>query len=117
MNTVRNFVQLIGNLGRKPEIRHFESGNSLAKFSLATSYSYLSKSGEKMQDTQWHNIVVWGKNVEYVEENLDKGKEVMIKGRIQYNVYEDKNGVKRYSTEIIAEEIELVNRTQLAVTA
>lgn len=113
MSTVRNFVQLVGNLGKKPEIKHFESGKSLAKFSLATSYHYTNKAGEKVQDTQWHNIVVWGKEVEFVEKNLDKGMEVMIKGRINYNSYEDKNGVKRVFTEIIAEKIELVEKSQI----
>ena len=113
MSTVRNFVQLIGNLGKKPEIKQLESGRSLATFSLATSYFYTNKAGEKIQDTQWHNIVVWGKDVKFVEENLDKGLEVMVKGRINYNTYDDKDGIKRTSTEIIAEKIELVNRLQV----
>lgn len=114
MSTVRNFVQLVGNLGRKPEMKHFENGNSLAKFSLATSYFYTNKAGEKVQDTQWHNIVVWGELAKYVEENLDKGLQVKVEGRINYNIYEAKDGSKRTFTEIIADKIELVERTHLA---
>lgn len=114
MHTVKNFVQLVGNIGRQPEIKHLESGKSVAKFSLATSDFYVSKAGEKIQDTQWHNIVVWGKNVKIVEEQLDKGKEVSIKGKITYKTYDDKNGIKRTISEIVAEEIELVVRHKIA---
>ena len=116
MNAVRNSVQLVGNLGKRPEVKHFENGNSVARFSLATSYYYLNKAGEKTQDTQWHNIVVWGKNVSFVESSLDKGNEISVKGRLTYRQYEDKNGVKHTITEIIAEEIEAVQRPQIATS-
>ncbi|MCO5232944.1 MAG: single-stranded DNA-binding protein [Chitinophagales bacterium] len=110
MNTVKNFVQLVGNLGRNPEMKTFENGNSIAKFSLATSESYTNKLGEKVQDTQWHNIVAWGKLAKIAEEQLEKGKEVSVKGKITYKNYEDKNGVKKIFTEIVAEEIECIDR-------
>ncbi|MCO5247813.1 MAG: single-stranded DNA-binding protein [Chitinophagales bacterium] len=110
MSTVRNYVQLTGNLGRNPEIINFENGRSLAKFSMATSENYLNKAGEKVQETQWHNVVAWGDLVKTVEEQLEKGKEVVIKGKIAYREYENKNGGKRYITEIVAKEIELVKR-------
>ncbi|MCO5230598.1 MAG: single-stranded DNA-binding protein [Chitinophagales bacterium] len=110
MNTVKNFVQLVGNLGRNPEVKTFENGNAIAKFSLATSDSYTNKLGEKVQDTQWHNVVAWGKLAKVAEEQLEKGKEVSIKGKISYKNYEDKNGVKKIFTEIIAEEIECIDR-------
>lgn len=109
MNTVKNYVQLVGNLGRNPEIKQFESGRKMAKFSLATSESYLNKLGEKVQDTQWHNIVVWGNSVSEVE-NLEKGNEVVVKGKITYRNYENSNGEKKYITEIVAESVEAVHR-------
>lgn len=116
MNTVRNYVQLVGHLGRKPELKTFESGNSVAKFSLATSESYLNKSGEKVQDTQWHNIVVWGKLSQFAAEQLDKGQEVILKGKISYRNYEDKSGNKKSITEIVAEELEIIPKKSLAET-
>ena len=105
MNTLRNTVQLIGNLGKKPEIITLESGKKLAKFSLATNETYKDSKGEKQTQTEWHNIIAWGKTAEIVEMFLDKGKEVAIKGKLTYNNYEDKDGNKRYTTEIVASEI------------
>ena len=105
MNTLRNSVQLIGNLGQKPEIITLESGKKLAKFSLATNESYKNAKGEKQTQTEWHNIIAWGKTADIVEMFLDKGKEIAIKGKLTYNNYEDKDGNKRYSTEIVANEI------------
>lgn len=113
MSTVRNFVQLVGNLGRNPEIKSFESGKKVAKFSLATSEFYINKLGEKVQETQWHNIIAWGKMAQLAEDTLEKGREVTVKGKITYKNYEDKNGEKRTFTEIVAEEIALVERTAM----
>ncbi len=104
MNTLRNSVQLIGNLGKKPEIITLESGNKLAKFSLATNETYKDDKGEKVTNTEWHNLIAWGKTAEIAEMFLDKGKEVAIQGKLTYNSYEDKNGIKRYSTEIVVNE-------------
>jgi len=105
MNTLRNQVQLIGNLGKKPEIITLEDGKKLAKFSLATNDTYKNSEGEKITKTEWHNLIAWNKTAEIVEMFLDKGKEVAIKGKLTYNSYDDKDGNKRYSTDIIVNEI------------
>jgi single-strand DNA-binding protein len=99
MTTLRNSVQLIGRLGKEPEVRTFDSGKKMAIFSLATSETYYNNQGEKVQETQWHNIVVWGKKVDVVEKYLHKGNEIALQGKIQTRSYE-KEGEKRYVTEI-----------------
>jgi len=105
MNTLRNKVQLIGNLGKDPEIVNLESGKTLAKFSIATNESYKNAKGEKITDTQWHNIVAWGKTAEIVEKYVTKGKEVAIEGKLTTRTWDDKDGVKRYTTEIVCNEL------------
>lgn len=105
MNTLRNKVQLIGNLGNDPEIITLDSGKKLAKFSIATNETYKNAKGEKVQDTQWHNIIAWNKTAEIVEKYLDKGKEVAIEGKLTTRSYEDKEGNKRYITEVICHEL------------
>ncbi len=105
MNTLRNNVQLIGNLGKKPEIITLDSGTKLAKFTLATNESYKNAKGDRVENTQWHNLTAWGKTAEIVEMFLDKGKEIAIQGKIAYNTYTDKDGNKRYATEIVVNEI------------
>jgi len=105
MSTIRNQVVLIGNLGKDPEITNFDSGSRNAKFSLATNESYKNESGETITETQWHNIIVWGKRVNLVEKFLKKGNEVCITGKITYRIYEDKEGAKKNITEIKADEI------------
>jgi single-strand DNA-binding protein len=100
MNTLRNKVSLIGHLGKQPEIVKFGSGSQVAKMSLATNESYRDKNGEWIENTQWHNIIAWGKQVERVMKALAKGTEVLIEGRIVNRVYETKAGEKRYVTEI-----------------
>ena len=105
MNTLRNSVQLIGNLGQKPEIITLQNGTKLAKFSLATNESFKDSKGEKQTQTEWHNLIAWGKTAELVEMLLDKGKEVAIKGKLTYNKYEDKDGNKRSLAEIVVSEI------------
>lgn len=105
MNTLRNSVQLIGNLGQKPELINLENGKKLTKFSLATNETFKNGKGEKQTITAWHNIIAWGKTAELVEMFLDKGKEIAIKGKLTYNNYEDKNGNKRVKTEIVVYEI------------
>ena len=105
MNTLRNKVQLIGNLGNAPEIITLDSGKKLAKFSIATNDSYKNAQGEKVQDTQWHNIVAWNKTAEIVEKYLDKGKEVAIEGKLTTRSYDDKDGKKHYITEVVCNEL------------
>ena len=105
MNTLRNKVQLIGNLGKNPEIITLESGKKLAKFSIATNESYKDSSGEKVTDTQWHNIVAWNKTAEIIEKYLQKGNEVAIEGKLTSRSYETKEGEKRYVTEVVVNEL------------
>ena len=105
MYALKNKVQLIGNLGNAPEVKTTESGKKLAKFSVATNESYRNASGEKVTETTWHNLVAWGKVADIAEKYLTKGKEVAIEGKLINNSYTDKEGVKRYSTEIQVNEI------------
>ncbi len=101
MTTLRNRVQLVGNLGMNPEVKAFDNGKKLAKFTLATNEVYSDGKGNSTTTTQWHNIVAWGKQAEIAEKYLQKGKEVAIEGRITYRQYEDKNKQTRYITEIV----------------
>ncbi len=110
MNTLRNKVQLIGNLGNDPEIINLESGKTLAKFAIATNESYKNAQGEKVTDTQWHNIVAWGKTAEIVEKYVGKGKEVAIEGKLTTRSWEDKDGLKRYITEIVCSELLMLGK-------
>jgi len=110
MNTLRNKVQLIGNLGKDPEIVNLESGKILAKFSIATNDSYKNAQGEKITDTQWHNIVAWGKTAEIIEKYVTKGKEVAIDGKLTTRSWEDKDGNKRYVTEVLVNEILMLGK-------
>lgn len=106
MNALRNKVQLIGNLGIDPEIRTLESGKKVAKMSLATSETYKNQKGERITETQWHNLVAWGKVADIVEKFCKKGSELAIEGKLINRNYMDKEGIKRYITEI--EVIELL---------
>ena len=110
MSTLRNTVQLIGHVGNEPEIVNLESGKKLAKFSIATNESYKNAKGEKITDTQWHNIVAWGKTAELVENYVPKGKEIGIEGKLTSRSYEDKDGVKRYITEVVCNELLLISK-------
>ncbi len=100
MNKLRNSVQLIGRLGIDPEVKNLDSGKTLTKFSLATSDSYKNSAGEKVEDTQWHNIVAWGKVAEIAGKYLKKGNEVALEGKLIHRSYETTEGEKRYITEI-----------------
>lgn len=111
MNPI-NKVQLTGNLGNAPEIKSFESGSKLARFSIATKEEYTTRSGEKSSDTQWHNVVAWGKLAEKVETEFQKGSFVSIEGRLVTKSYVDKNGQKKYSTEVVANEVVLNQKIQ-----
>ncbi|NKI25408.1 single-stranded DNA-binding protein [Arenibacter sp. 6A1] len=110
MNALRNRVQLIGNLGNDPEIINLEGGAKLAKFSIATNETYKNAQGEKVTDTQWHNVVVWGRTAEIVENYLIKGKEVAIEGKLTTRSYETKEGEKRYVTEIKCNELLMLGK-------
>jgi len=108
MSTLKNKVQLIGNVGNEPEITNLESGKKVAKFSIATNESYKDSKGEKVQNTQWHNIVAWGNIAEIVEKYVGKGKEVALEGKMTSRSYETKEGEKRYVTEVVVDEILLL---------
>ncbi len=110
MNALRNKVQLIGNLGNDPEIVTLDSGTKLAKFSIATNESYKNTQGEKVTDTEWHNVVAWGKTAEIVENYLVKGNEVAIEGKLTHRKYETKEGEKRYITEIKCNELLMLGK-------
>ncbi|PKP09924.1 MAG: single-stranded DNA-binding protein [Bacteroidetes bacterium HGW-Bacteroidetes-4] len=99
--TTRNRVQLVGNLGMNPEIVSFESGKKLAKFTVATNESFSNGNGKTKTETQWHNVVAWGKLADVAEKELQKGKEVALEGRLTYRQYEDKNKQTRHVTEIV----------------
>lgn len=104
MNSLRNRVTLIGHLGQDPEMTKFDSGKVLTRMRMATSDSYKDAKGEKVEDTQWHDIKVWGKSGETAAKYLKKGSEVAIEGRINHSQFEDKEGNKRTKTEIVATE-------------
>lgn len=104
MNKV-NRVQLTGNLGNKPEIRTFDDGNKVARFSMATNEEYTTKKGDKATDTQWHFVTVWGKLAGMVETELVKGSYVSVEGKLVTKNYVDKNGQKKYVTEIVANDV------------
>jgi single-strand DNA-binding protein len=110
MTQLRNKVQLIGNVGKTPDIKNFESGKAKASFSIATKESYKSNKGEKVYDTQWHQVVVWGKQAEIVEKYVHKGSEIAIEGRLSHRSYEDKDGTTKFITEIIASDILLLDK-------
>lgn len=100
MNTLRNKVQLIGHLGAAPEMKSFDGNKKMARISVATSETYTNAKGEKVKETQWHNVVLWGKQAEFAEKYLNKGSEVLIEGKLVNRNYTDKDGVKKYVTEV-----------------
>ena len=112
MSTLRNKVQLIGNLGNNPEIITLESGKKLAKFSLATNESYKNTEGEKITNTDWHNLVAWNKTADIVEKYLNKGNEIAIEGKLTSRSYETKDGEKKYITEVIINELLMLGNKQ-----
>lgn len=96
-----NKAILVGNVGNDPEVKHLEGDNKVANFSLATSEAYKDKQGEKQTKTEWHRITVWGKLVDIVEKWVTKGQQLYIEGKIVTRSYDDKEGIKRYTTEIV----------------
>ena len=110
MSTLRNKVQLIGNVGNDPEIKTFDGGKKLAKLAIATNESYKNDKGEKVEETQWHNLVAWGKTADIIEKYVVKGKEIAIEGKLTHRSYEDKNGEKRYVTEVVIDEVLLLGK-------
>lgn len=103
-----NKVILIGNLGKDPELRYTPGGQAVATFSLATTEKFKNKGGESQERTEWHNIVVWGNLAEICGKYLVKGRQVYIEGRIQNRSYDDRDGNKRYITEIVANDMQML---------
>lgn len=91
-----------------PEIKKLENGNSLAKFSLATSDSYKNKDGEKVKETQWHSLVAWGNTAQFAEKYLKKGQEIAVEGKLTHRTYENSEGEKQYITEVVVNEIQML---------
>ena len=110
MNSIKNRVQLIGHLGAKPEVKVLPSGKKVAKFTMATNETYKNQKGEKVTDTCWHNMVAWGSAATVLEKYLDKGHEIAVEGRITSRNYTDKEGQKRYITEIVVNEILMLHK-------
>ncbi len=105
-----NKVILVGNLGKDPELRYTPSGQAVATFSLATNRKWKDKEGQAQDQTEWHNIVTWGRQAEIAKEYLKKGTPLYIEGRIQYRTYNDRDGNKRYVTEIVAQTLQMLGR-------
>ena len=105
MYALKNKVQLIGNLGNNPEIRTTEGGKKMARFSVATNETYRTAKGDKVTETQWHNLIAWGKVADIAEQFLTKGSEVAIEGKLINRNYVDKDGKKRYVTEVQVNEV------------
>ncbi len=108
MYALRNKVQLIGNLGADPEIKTLDGGKKMARFNMATNESYNNSKGEKVTETQWHQVVAWGKAAELTEKLLFKGSEVAIEGKLVNRVYNNKEGEKKYITEVQLNEMLLL---------
>ncbi len=104
MNTLRNSVRLVGNLGMDPEVKSFDNNRKLAKISIATNETYKNDKGEKITDTQWHSLVAWGSQAKFAEDFLKKGDEIAIEGKLSSRSYVDKDGNKKYTTEIVVNE-------------
>lgn len=113
MNGTVNKVILIGNLGKAPEVRHFENGSVLATFPLATSETFLDRqTGERREVTDWHDVVLWRGLAEIAEKYLTKGSKVYLEGKLKKRSYQDKEGQTRYTTEIVADEMTLLSRNE-----
>jgi single-strand DNA-binding protein len=105
-----NKATLIGNLGKDPEVRAIASGVKVANFSIATTESYTGKDGNKVDKTEWHNIVMWRGLAEVAEKYLKKGSQIYVEGRLQTRSWDDQNGQKRYTTEIVADNMVMLGR-------
>lgn len=108
MYSLRNKVQLIGNLGKNPELKTTVSGKRLVRFSIATNEIYTNSKGEKVKETQWHNLVAWGRLADVAEKYLNKGSEIAVDGKLITKDYTDKDGKKKYVTEVQVNELLLL---------
>jgi single-strand DNA-binding protein len=110
MNAMRNTVQLIGHVGQDPEIKNLDGGKKVANLTIATNDSYKNDKGEKVEQTEWHKVVAWGKTAEIIEKYVTKGKEIAIEGKLTHRSFDDKNGEKRYITEVVVNDVLLLGK-------
>jgi single-strand DNA-binding protein len=110
MNAMRNKVQLIGHVGQEPEIKTFDGGKKLANITIATNDYYINDKGDKVEQTEWHKVTAWGKVAEIIEKYVTKGKEIAIEGKLTHRSYDDKDGNKRYITEVVVNDILLLGK-------
>lgn len=110
MNAMKNTVQLIGNVGNDPEIKSFDGGKKVANITIATNDSYKNDKGEKVEQTEWHKVVAWGKTADIIEKYVKKGLQIAVEGKLTHRSYDDKNGEKRYITEVVANEVLLLSK-------
>lgn len=110
MNAMKNTVQLIGNVGNDPEIKTFDGGKKLANLTIATNDSYKNEKGEKVEQTEWHKVVAWGKTADIIEKYVTKGLQIAVEGKLTHRSYDDKNGEKRYITEVVVNEVLLLGK-------
>jgi single-strand DNA-binding protein len=110
MNAMKNKVQLIGNVGQDPEVKTFEGGKKVASLTIATNEYYKNEKGEKIEDTQWHRVTAWGKLADLIEKYVTKGKEIGVEGKLVHRSYDDKDGIKRYITEVVINDILLLSK-------
>lgn len=112
MKTLRNSVQLIGRLGKDPDVKTFGDNKKKASLSIATTDSYKNAKGEKVEDTQWHNLVIWGSLAGVAEKYLKKGQEIAVEGKLVHRAYETNAGEKRYITEISVNDLVMLGSKQ-----
>lgn len=110
MNAMKNTVQLIGNVGNDPEIKNLDGGKKVANITMATNEVYYKENGDKVEQTEWHKVVAWGKTAEIIEKYVSKGLQIGIEGKLTHRSYDDKNGEKRYITEVVANEVLLLGK-------
>ena len=108
MSTLRNRVQLIGRVGNDPEVKTFDGGKKVANINIATNYFYKNEKGERVEQTEWHRVVAWGKTAEIIEQYVTKGKEIAVDGKLTHRSYDDKDGTKRFITEVVVSDVQLL---------
>jgi single-strand DNA-binding protein len=107
---MKNSVQLIGNVGNDPEIQTLENGNKMVYLNIATNDRFTDDKGEKVEQTEWHRVIAWGKIAEIIEKYVAKGKEIGVEGKLTHRSYEDKNGEKKFITEVVVHEVLLLSK-------
>lgn len=107
---MKNRVQLIGRVGQDPEVKNLEGGKKVTTITIATNDVYYKDNGDKVEQTEWHRVTAWGKTAEIIEKYVTKGKEIAIEGKLMHRSYDDKNGEKRYVTDIVVNEVLLLGK-------